>query len=192
MPATGRAPGGLHDRGASPSLSLGTLAKIAAGASIAVGIGLILLPFVTSMFSRTTAADHLTGAVRPAMTRAAIAAGSDDLKSVVAAYGQLGNGLLPAMAAQLHESPDALVSQLRTNYPEIRAGMDNFNTAVANAQRILILLKTNRARYVAADSLPAPGVPLSAAPWAYLGVGVLLVVLGIGCLLRPRAAGWRR
>src|SRR3954454_17177275 len=62
-----------------------TVTRVAGGAAIAIGIGLFLVPFVTSLFTRTTAADHLTSAVRPAMTRSAIAAGADDLHSVVTA-----------------------------------------------------------------------------------------------------------
>lgn len=160
---------------------------VVAGAAIVLGVGLLITPFVASLFSRTTAANHLTDTVRPAMTQQAIASGSTDLANVQTAYGQLANGLLPAMAAKAHETPAALIAQLRTTYPEIRAGMDNFDTAVANAHRILVLLGANRDRYVAADSLPVSGVPLTVAPWAYLGVGAGFVLLGVACLRRPEA-----
>ena len=159
--------------------------QVTAGAAILVGIGLIVTPFATSLFSRTTAANRLTDTVRPAMTQAALTAGNNDLVTVQKAYGQLGNGLLPAMAAANHETPAALIGQLQTNYPEIRAGMANFNTAVANAKRILVTLGANRANYDAADSLPVRGVPLTVSPWAFLGVGAVFVLLGVACLRRP-------
>jgi hypothetical protein len=161
--------------------------QITAAVAIAVGIGLAIVPFATSMFSRTSAANHLTTAVRPAMTRSALAAGGADLMTVQKAYGELGTGLLPAMATDLHESPAVLVRQLQTRYPEIRAGITNFDTAVINAQRILAVLNTNRARYAAADSLPVRHVRLSSAPWAYLAVGALFVIFGVVSLFRPTA-----
>ena len=160
--------------------------RITAGVAIAVGVGLAVVPFATSMFSRTSAANHLTTAVRPAMTRAALDAGGADLMTVQKAYGELGTGLLPAMATDLHETPAVLVQQLQTRYPEIRAGMSNFDTAVVNAQRILAVLNTNRARYAAADSLPVRHVRLTVAPWAFLAVGTIFVILGVVILFRPR------
>jgi hypothetical protein len=49
------------------------------------------------------------------------------------------------------------------------------------------VLSANQANYDSADSLPVDGVPVTAAPWAYLGAGVVLVVVGVACLRRPRA-----
>ena len=163
------------------------LVRVAASGAIAAGIGLFVTPFATSMFSRTSAANHLTDTVRPAMNNAAFASATADLATVITAYGQLGNNLLPAMAARAHQPTATFVSQLRSTYPQIRAGMDNFDTAVANARRILAVLTANRANYAAADSLPMKGVPLTVAPWVYLGAGVLLVGTGLAIMGRPQA-----
>jgi hypothetical protein len=168
-------------RGGTPVRTAGIVAML-------VGIGLIVTPLVTSMFSRTTAANHLTDTVRPAMSQAAFASATTDLNSVVTAFHQLTDELVPALATQAHQSPTEFVGELQATYPQIKAGLANFNTAVANARRILAILTAQRANYDSADSLPVSGVPVTAAPWAYLAAGVVFFLLGLGCLLRRSAA----
>ena len=99
-----------------------------------MGIGLAIVPFATSMFSRTSAANHLTTAVRPAMTRAALAAGGADLMTVQQAYAELGTGLLPAMATDLHDtlSPQAAATA-RAQYTTFATMLDTFDGCVPRA-----------------------------------------------------------
>jgi hypothetical protein len=152
-----------------------------------IGAGLMATPLVTSLFDRTSAADRLASAVRPAMTATALDAGKTDLASVQKAYGELKDELIPSMAATVHVPSAQLVSDVQAQYPDVRAGMAGFDTAVVNAQRILDTLVANRQRYESADSIPMHGFPLTATPWTFVAVGAVFVLLGLLSLLRPIA-----
>ena len=46
-------------------------------------------------------------------------------------------------------------------------------------------MRSERADYARADQIPAGFLPLSSAPWLFVGIGVLLIAVGVFALVRP-------
>lgn len=145
----------------------------------------------------TTLAQHLVPAApavqrvvadfEPVLTEAGVAQLRADLDVVRQGADGLTSQALPALAAAQGVTPQALSSSIATTWPDVATGLAELPGTVTAFSGFADLLDAQRGNFASVASLPVDGVEPTTMPPALLGVGALLVLLGAGCLLRPRS-----
>jgi hypothetical protein len=156
-------------------------------AAVAILTGLLLLGFLVSehLFSRSRDAEKIADAYRPLMSEQGLHDLRRGFDSVKAAGAQLHDGALPGLQRRLgldDEQFDAYVAQ---QMPGIAAFDEQAPGVVALVDPVLGKMEAARGDYHRADQIPTGFLPLSSAPWLFLGIGVALVALGTFALARP-------
>jgi hypothetical protein len=166
--------------GHSPRLKLTFVVSIVSGAGLLV----VLLGF--SQVSASRAGDKLDKLVPPVVTPAALHRLSADLnkaESVSAALREVG---LPRLAALSARAPSAFQADLTRRYPAFAGGVAQLPAIQRTAEKVVTNLERRRGQIDSAASLPGLGLNLNEAVWGELAIGVLLIVVGIAGLARPR------
>ena len=137
------------------------------GAVMSVGALVIGLP------AKTQGVDNLTNAFRPAFRPNALAQTRKDMDTVKAMAAELDTKAIPALAAQLHTSPN----QLGTILPR-------FQALVSGVEK-------NTTNFRLADSIPTASTPTTLLHWLFVLPALVLVTTGGAGLLAGRRAGAR-
>jgi hypothetical protein len=153
--------------------------RVTAVLAVLLGLGLIAFTLATSLFSRTTGAEHITDTFRPALTTQGLAETRADFEIVRNGGVQFINQVAPAFAQELNLTPTQLGAFLQTNFPAIAntvAKVPGYNSYVGG---YITRLEKNRKNFEAADSLPLLGLPIDATPWLMVGLGAVFALAGL-------------
>ncbi len=158
-------------------------------ASIVAGLVLIGFLVTEHVYSRSndaqTVADHYRGLMS--------AEGLHDLRSgfdaTKTAGVQLDTQAEPALQAALHMTPQAFAAYKSQQMPGIAAFDANAPTVVAIVDPVITQMQAEQHDYHQADQIPTSWLPMTVAPWAFLGFGVALILGGVLVLTR-RSRWW--
>lgn len=152
--------------------------RIVAVVAIVIGIGMLAVPFTTKLWDRTDGAEVTFDAMRGFVSEDGIALARQNFGTVKAGGTQFLQEVRPALAKQLGLSPaqfDRLVAQ---RYPDIARGAQSIPEYLQFVGPNIDALDAKRPEFEDADSLPLLGLPVSASPWLFVALGVLLVGSG--------------
>ena len=158
---------------------------IAAIIAIVMGVGLIVTPIASSLFSRTKDAQRLADDVRPAMTKKALAVAETDKNTVKAAIREFNGPTFKLVAGAFGMTPRQFAAYLQRRYPDVAAGSRVLPVGVAHGEAILRVLERNRTNFESADSYPVEGMSVRVGPWIFVALGVAFAVLGVIALRVP-------
>lgn len=154
--------------------------------AIALGVGLIAVPFALSLFSRTAAAERVTDRFRHMMSEEGLVELRTDFETVRGTGEELIGSLLPRLADDLGMSEDELSEFLQAEFPATATGVAEVPGVLTFVDPVIDTLEADAARFRAADSIPVGDVPLTVGPWVFLGLGIAFVVVGAVVLTGTR------
>src|SRR4051794_27324785 len=158
-----------------------------ATAIVAVLTGLLLLGFLVSehLFTRSRDAEKIADAYRPLMSERGLADLRQGFDSVKAGGAQLHDDALPRLQRRLGLNDRQFDAYVAEHMPGVAAFDRQAPGVVALVDPVIGKMEAARADYRRADQIPIGFLPLSGAPWLFLGIGVALVALGSYALVRP-------
>jgi len=158
--------------------------RVVAATAIILGAGMIVAPAALSLFSRASAAEHLTDDIRPAMTDTALARTRAEFDSGRAALTDFADHGIPRLATDLGQTPAQFRASIDARFPDVATGVQQLPAITATVDGAITLFDENRARFHSADAIPTSGLPYTVGPWMLIGFGILLVLLGLAVALR--------
>jgi hypothetical protein len=158
--------------------------RVAAIVLMLGGLALVVIPLAAHAYTAAPPTQRVLDTFRPVMTKPAIDTIRADLNQLDSASQQLNTTVIPALAAQLKLTPDQLSAALATRYPAVANGVTALPGIVTTFKGVGNLLDTQRSNFKAADTVPAPGLPITLVPWTMLLAG--LASIGAGTLLLVR------
>jgi hypothetical protein len=159
--------------------------RFAAILAVVFGATLITFTFAQHLFSRSSDAQAISDHYAPLMSAAGLADLSNGFDAVKAAGGQLDTAAEPRLQTEMGLSDQAFAEYKRREMPGI-AQFDAQATGVVKLVGPVIgQMQAERADYARASDIPVSWLPLSSAPWLFLGIGGLLVAVGAFALARP-------
>jgi hypothetical protein len=149
------------------------------GAVMSVGALVIGLP------AKTQGVDNLTNAFRPAFRPNALAQTRKDMDTVKAMAAELDTKAIPALAAQLHTSPDQFRASLASGFPAVGAGMRQLPTILPYFDGVVGGLQAQAGNFHLADAIPAKPFPATFVTYLFLLPGLALAAVAGLALVRP-------
>jgi hypothetical protein len=164
-------------------------------AAIVLIVSGVVLCAITLAQHTVPAASPFTKVVahfKPAMTDHSIAQLRADLRVVGDGADGLSTQALPALAVQTGQTPQQLQAGLAQRYPKVTTGLQQLPGITTAFTGFADLLQAQQSNFDSVAAIPVQGVEPTTIPPALLGVGGLMVLLGLGTLLRPRSKGLPR
>lgn len=152
--------------------------RVVAIVAVVAGVALIVVTLAFSLFGRAAGAERVTDTFRPAMTKQGLTVVRADFETVRAGGTQLLDQAVPTFARDLRMSPAQFNAFLAANFPAVAVAARKIPGYNAYVGGYITRLKNGRKQFEAADSLPGLGLPITATPWLFVGVGALLVLAG--------------
>lgn len=156
---------------------------IRAGAALvaAAGLGLIAVPLIASAPTKADAAVRVERAGRfvfsPKIAPAALAT----TERIDALTHEVETSFVPQTASRLHETTAQLGAQIAQRYPAVARGLAAWPSIRPGAlQRARDQVASQR------DFANLDGIHLRALPWAVIGPGILMLLVGAVALVRGR------
>jgi hypothetical protein len=159
--------------------------RIAAVLAVLVGSTLIAFTFSEHLFSRSADAETIARHYKPLMSAAGLADLSHGFDAVKAAGGQLDTAAEPRLQAALRLDDQAFAEYKRREMPGIAQFDAQAPGVVALVGPVIGQMQAERADYARSSDIPVSWLPLSSAPWLFLGIGALLLAVGAFALYRP-------
>jgi hypothetical protein len=159
--------------------------RVAAVLAVLVGITLIAFTFAEHLFSRSADARTISNHYKPLMSTAGLADLSRGFDLVKAAGGQLDTAAEPRLQAALGMNDQAFAAYKAREMPGIAQFDAQAPGVVSLVGPVIVQMQDERADYARASDIPVSWLPLSSAPWLFLGIGALLVAVGAFALARP-------
>ena len=156
--------------------------------SIIGGAVLVVVLLATAQVSASRAGDKLDKLVPPVVTQASLQRLRADLNKAEAVSAALREVGLQRLAAFTGQGPFAFQADLSRRYPAFTAGVAQLPAIQRLAEKVVTNLERRRGQIESAASLPGLGLTLNEAVWAELAIGLLLILVGIVGLARPRRA----
>jgi len=178
--------------GTSPSSSpgrSGLLSKVVAVLVMVVGAGLVALTLISNLFAVGPAFENLITDFRPALTQQSIDTAHADIEGLSAVQTEFSTKLVPALSQQLQMTPEQFNGFVSENFPAVAAGMGALPTAIPTFDGLINTLDEQRPLFASADAIPTESLPATTVPWALLGAGVLVFLIGLAALRSPKAGG---
>jgi len=154
-----------------------------------VGAGLVALTLVSNLFAVGPAFENLITDFRPALTQQSLDTARADIAGMSAVQTEFTTKLAPALAQQLGMTPDQFNGFVSTKFPAVAAGMGALPTAVPAFNGLINTLDQQRPLFASADAIPTESLPATTVPWALLGAGLLVFLIGLAALRSPKAGG---
>ena len=164
-------------------------------AAIVLIVSGVVLCAVTLAQHTVPAASPFTKVVsnfKPAMTDHNILQLRADLKVVGDGADGLSTQALPALATQTGQTPEQLQAGLAQRYPKVTTGLQHLPLITKGFNGFADLLQSQQSNFDSVAAIPVQGVKPTTIPPALLGVGSLMVLLGLGTLVKPRSKGLPR
>lgn len=159
--------------------------RVAAALAVVIGITLISFTFAEHLFSRSSDAQTISDHYRPLMSAAGLADLSSGFDAVKAAGGELATKAAPRLQGELGLDDQAFAEYKRTTMPGIAQFDAQAPGVVSLVGPVIAQMQAERADYARASDIPVSWLPLSSAPWLFLGIGTLLLAVGASALFRP-------
>lgn len=134
---------------------------VAHRALVAMGLGVVLAPFIFQMFSRAPGGADMIDEFRPLMTHQRVATIQGYFLTLAAAEGELRTRLLPSLEAS---------DPARTTLPDARAFSAHWPTISEDLAPMIGTMADNLDNFAAVDALP----PFWAFPWFFVVPGVAI------------------
>lgn len=160
--------------------------KVVAVAAIVIGVGMLIVPFATSLWSRTDGAEVTFDTMRPLVSEEGIALAHKNFGTVEAGGTQFLEEVKPATAKQFGVSDARLDAVLAQNYPAISKGAQAIPGYLEFVGPTIDSLDAGRDEFKAADDIPGLGLPITIVPWLFVGLGAGLLGAGALALATPR------
>ena len=160
--------------------------RIAAWFAIAVGVMLIGFTFGEHLVSRSRDAQKIADYYQPLMSEQGLTDLSAGFDAVKAAGAQLDTQAEPRLQRALGMSDEAFDAYVARTMPGIHQFDAHAPGVVALVGPVIGQMQAARADYSRASDIPTSWLPLSSAPWLFLGIGGLLVAVGALALARPQ------
>lgn len=160
--------------------------RFAAWFAIMFGVTLIAFTFGEHLVSRSRDAQKIADYYQPLMSQKGLADLSSGFDTVKAAGSQLDTQAEPRLQHALGMSDDAFAAYVARTMPGIQAFDTQAPGVVALVGPVIGRMQAARGDYARASGIPTSWLPLSSAPWLFLGIGVLLVAAGAFALVRPQ------
>ena len=157
--------------------------RVVAATAIVLGAGMIVVPSVLSLFSRSAAAEKLTDDIRPAMTDTALAKTRAEFDTGRAALTDFVDHGIPRMAADLGQTTEQFRASIDSRFPDVATGMQQLPAMAGAVDGAINLFDENRAKFHSADAIPTSWLPYTVGPWMFIAFGALLVILGLAVAL---------
>jgi hypothetical protein len=160
--------------------------RIAAWFAIALGLTLIAFTFGEHLVSRSRDAQKIADHYRPLMSERGLADLGNGFNAVKAAGAELDSRAEPQLQRALGMNDAEFDTYVTRTMPGIHAFDEQSPGVVALVEPVIGQMQAARADYVQASDIPTSWLPLSSAPWLFLGIGALLIVTGTIALVRPQ------
>ena len=162
--------------------------RIAAVLAVVVGVGLIGFTFAEHVFTRSEDAQTIADHYRSLMSADGLHDLSRGFAAVQAAGGELGTKALPRLQASLGMDDAQFAAYVKREMPNVAQFQAQAPGIVKLVGPVIAKMNAERADYARADQIPTGFLPLTSAPWLFVGIGGLLVAVGVFALLRPGTA----
>lgn len=159
--------------------------RVAAALAVLMGITLIGFTLAEHLFSRSSDAQTISDHYRPLMSAAGLADLGSGFDAVKAAGGELGTEAEPRLQAALGLDDQAFAAYKRETMPGIARFDERAPGVVSLVGPVIAQMQAERADYARASDIPVSWLPLSSAPWLFLGIGTLLLAVGAFAVFRP-------
>jgi hypothetical protein len=150
---------------------------VAAGVA---GLALAVGPLAVSFPHKTSQSAALVDDLRPLITRPTADAVKGWQATMEKMTAQLQGQMLPALAAQLNETPEQLTATLATGHPAVASGLPRLGAVFTDFAD-----KTKRLDASVGDFAKTKEIPYRTLPWLFIPPGVALV-LGSAAALAAR------
>jgi hypothetical protein len=160
--------------------------RVAAWFAVVVGITLIGFTFGSHLVSRSHDAQKIADYYQPLMSEKGLADLSGGFNEVKAAGAQLDTQAEPRLQRALGMSSAAFATYVARTMPGIHAFDVAAPGVVSLVGPVIGQMQAERSDYSRASDIPTSWLPLSSAPWLFLGIGALLVGVGAFALIRPQ------
>ena len=159
--------------------------RIAAVLAIIVGVGLVGFTIVEHVFSRSEDAQTIADHYRGLMSADGLRDLSGGFAAVQAAGGELGTKALPRLQQSLGMDDAQFAAYVSREMPNIAQFDAQAPGIVKLVGPVIAQMRSERSDYARADQIPAGFLPLSSAPWLFVGIGIVLIAVGVFALVRP-------
>jgi hypothetical protein len=159
--------------------------KIAAVLAVVVGLGLLGFTIVEHVFARSGDAQTIADHYRGLMSADGLRDLSRGFAAVQAAGGELGTKALPQLQRSLGMNDAQFAAYVAREMPNIAQFDADAPGIVKLVGPVISQMRAEQADYARADQIPTGFLPLSSAPWLFVGIGVALITIGVFALVRP-------
>lgn len=164
------------------------LTRAVLAALVVLGAFLIVLPLAIGLPGKSAASGILMNAFRPQMSSTALAQSRTDAQTMSAMTTQLDTQMIPALAAQMHMTPQQLSAYLAGNFPAVGKGLAEVGTILPFFRSLEATMQAQQTNFQQADQIPTGFLPPTTMSALYIVPGVLLLLIGGIGLYRPRYA----
>jgi hypothetical protein len=159
--------------------------RVAAVVAVLFGVMLIAFTFGEHLVSRSSDAAAIADHYQPLMSNAGLADLSSGFDAVKAAGAELDTSAEPRLQSVLGLT-DREFAQYKSRE---MSGIAQFDAqapgVVTLVGPVIAQMQAERVDYARASDIPVSWLPLSSAPWLFLGIGTLLIAVGAFALYRP-------
>ncbi len=159
--------------------------RIAAAVAVAMGITLIGFTFAEHLVTRSHDAQKIADYYKPLMSADGLADLSRGFDAVQAAGRQLDTQAEPQLATAFGMSESQWKAYLKRELPGIAHFDAQAPGVVALVGPVVGQMRGARRDYARASDIPTSWLPLSSAPWLFLGIGTLLMAVSVFALRTP-------
>lgn len=153
--------------------------KVCGGIGIAVGIALLVITIMNSLFEVGPAFEEMIDDFRPVLTDESLTVARDDIAGLEAAGVEFQTVVAPAMAQALGLSPEEFSGMVQSQYPDVAAGMAALPEITVTFNGLIDTLDSQQDLFVSADAIPTEDLPATTVPWIVTISGLFAIVLGV-------------
>jgi hypothetical protein len=150
--------------------------------AIVVGVGLIALPVVESLFSRTQAGQRVLDRFRQMTSDDGFAQLTNDVGEAKASGKEVLTEFIPTFSRELGLTEAQLSAYVEENFPTVADGFQQTPAATVFITGFVSTIDENREKFLAADEIPTATLPLTTVPWILVLTGALLIGGGAAAL----------
>lgn len=151
-----------------------------------IGAGLIAITLISNLFAVGPAFENLITDFRPALTQSSIDTARTDIAGLSAVEKEFTSKLAPALSQQLKMTPAQFNGFVSQNFPAVAAGMSALPNVVTTFNGLIDTLDNQRPLFASADAIPTSDLPATTVPWAMLGAGLVVFLIGLLMVRLPK------
>lgn len=159
--------------------------RVAGVLAVVIGVTLIGFTFAEHLFSRSADARTIADHYAPLMSRSGLDDLSRGFDAVQHAGAQLDTAAEPQLQRALGMDDGAFAAYQQEEMPGIAAFDAQAGAVVKLVGPVIAQMRAERDDYSRASDIPVSWLPVSSAPWLFLGIGALLLAVGAWALARP-------